>query len=196
MADFPTTEEIKDYVNDKTATANYALVESARAAAIAELNNGCQRTFVLADTASARLYVPASYEVVRIHDCTAVTAVSNDGVAVAASQYQLEPVNAISWTGEAVPYEQIRMIASTGWEFGTHNAAEATVSVTATWGWASIPYPIIESCKIIAKDILSNRDVRFGLVAVTDVAGVSARTNPIVAAAINSYKRVEAFGIA
>lgn len=195
MADFPTTEEIKYYVNDKTATANYALVESARYAAIAELNNGCQRQFVVASGSSTRLFVPASCELVRIHDCTAVSAVTNRGVSVSGSAYQLEPVNALSITGETIPYEQIRLL-SQSWDFGTSNAAEATVSVTATWGWSSIPYPIIEACKIIAKDILSNRDVRFGLVAVTDVAGVSARTNPIVAAAINTYRRAEAFGIA
>ena len=193
MADFPTTEEIKDYVNDKTATANYALVEAARYAAIAQLNNDCQRRFVLATTASARVFVPESACLVRIHDCTTVTSVTNDGSAVAASLYQLEPLNGLSAAGETMPYDRIRLIS--GGVFYA-NAGEATVSVTATWGWASIPYPIIEACKIIAKDILSNRDVRFGLVAVTDVAGVSARTNPVVAAAINSYKRVEAFGIA
>ena len=194
--DFPTAEEIKDYVNDKTATANLPLVISARAAAIAQLNNDCQRTFVVAGSASARLYVPSSYEIVRIHDCTSVTSVTNDGNTIGSSLYQLEPVNAMSWTGEAVPYEQIRMIGSTAWEYGTNNTREATVSVTATWGWSSIPYPIVESCKIIAKDILMNRNsFGFGLAAITEQAGITARTNPFVAGAISTYRRAETFGV-
>ena len=197
MADFPTTEDLKAYINDKTATMNHPFVEAARAAAIAQLNNDCQRTFVVAGSASARLYAPSSYEIVRIHDCTSVTLVTNDGNTIGSSLYQLEPVNAMSWTGEAVPYEQIRMIGSTAWEYGTNNLKQATVSVTATWGWSSIPYPIIEACKIITKDIVMNRNsFGFGLAAITEQAGITARTNPFVASAINTYRRVEAFGIA
>ena len=112
---------------------------------------------------------------------------------MSASSYQLEPVNGLSATAEAVPYTRIRLLSGA---WSVTDRAEASISVTATWGWTSIPYPIIEACKILAKDILSNRDVRFGLVAITDAAGVGARTNPIVASAIASYRRVESWGIA
>jgi hypothetical protein len=195
MADFASVEELKDYVNDKTATANYALVEAARLAAITELSNGCQRQFVVATTATARRFVAESSELVRMDDCTTVTLVTSSGATVASADYQLEPLNGRSVTGEAMPYDRIRLLSGS-WDFGSSNAREATISITATWGWASIPYPIIEAHKILTKDILSNRDVRFGLVAITDAAGVGARTNPVVASAVNAYRRVEAFGVA
>ena len=58
----------------------------------------------------------------------------------------------------------------------------ATVTVTARWGWQAIPSMIQESCKIIAKDVLMQRnsDIGFGLVAVTDAGGVGTRENWIV----------------
>ena len=196
MADFPTVEDLKAYARDETKTANYDFIDEARSAAIWTLSNETGRNLHLAhDTATERLYTPLSCELVRIHDCTTITAVTNRGVAVSASDYQREPVNNLSLAGETVPYNQLRHL-SHNWQMGINNYDEATVGVTATWGWSAIPPQLIEAFKIVAKDILGNRDVRFGLVAVTDAAGVSARTNPIVQAAIERYRAHRSWGIA
>ena len=80
---------------------------------------------------------------------------------------------------------------------GALNGNEATISITATWGWAAIPARIEQAALIVAKEIITNRDeVKLGLVGFSDVGGVTARTNPIVRDTIAAYKRVEAFGIA
>lgn len=196
MARYVTVEELQAYARDETATANYATIEAALDAAEAELDNACQRRFEVAGvTATERVFVPASCELVRFHDCVAVTSIANRGSVVSGSAYQLEPLNALSAAGETWPYEQARLLSGL-WDFGSSNDREATVTVTARWGWSAIPPQIVKACLILAKDIISNRDVRFGLVAVTDAAGIGARTNPIVASAIQSYARVESWGIA
>lgn len=195
MARYVTVEDMQAYARDETATANYAHIEAALDAAEAELDNACQRRFEVAGvSATARVFVPASAELVRFHDCVAVSSIANRGTTVSAASYQLEPLNGLADSGEAWPYEQARLLSGL-WDFGSSNDREATVTVTARWGWVAIPPQIVQACKVLAKDIISNRDVRFGLVAVTEAAGIGARTNPIVASAIASYARVESWGI-
>jgi hypothetical protein len=196
VATFPTVSELQAFCRDEQPTASYQFYSDALDAAIAELNNSCARQFVAASTASARVFVPDSYMHVRIDDCTSVTSVVNDGTTFSASNYQLEPLNGRSRGGETVPYDTLRLLGSTGFEFGDFSRHEATLTITATWGWPTIPSQIVTACYSLARDIAANRDVRFGLVAVTDAAGISARTNPVVRSAIEQYRRVEAIGIA
>lgn len=186
----------KDFARVETATADDTEIEAALNAAEQQLDTDCQRRFQVASvTPSARLYVPQTLTTLRIHDATTVTAVVNNGTTLAAGDYQLEPVGGLTWAGESVPYTQIRMLGTGEWDFGDFDG-KATISVTGTWGFSAIPAPIVEACKVLAKDILGNRDVRFGLVAVTEAAGISARTNPVVRTAIEQYRRVESMGVA
>ena len=192
MPSIVTRAELKDYCRD-TITASDAFYDSALDAAELSVSQGCARQFVAAGAATPRVFRPSHPTVLRVDDCTAITSVSNFGSTVAAASYQLEPLNGRVASGEVRPFEQIRLLGTT-WDPGNYDG-QASVTVTASWGWASIPAPIKEAVKIIAKDILSNRDVRFGLVAVTDVAGITARTNPTVKQIIADYRRTEAFGI-
>ena len=186
MAVIATVEEVKAYARDETSTLNYEFIEQALEAAESAINNGCQRKFFEASTSSARVYDLPSDSILRFHDCTAVASISG----VSSSDYRLEPLNGLSWAGEPRPYEQARLVSG-GWQWNTSRL----VTVTATWGWAAIPAQIKQACLVLAKDILSNRDVRFGLVAVTDAAGIGARTNSVVRDAIADYRRVEAWGV-
>lgn len=195
MADFPTVADLQDFARSEIPTADTVLYTSALAAAISEIRSGTQRNLVLAPvTATARVFVPSSRMHLRIDDAVSITSVVNKGVTL--TGYQTSPLNGVSASGEYRPIEQVDLVNGDLFEFGDDNAAEATVTVTARWGWADIPEPIRFATLILAKDILSNRDVRFGLVAVTDAAGIGARTNAEVRAAIHAHRRVEAWGIA
>lgn len=195
MADYPTVQDVLDFCRNELPTADTALATSALAAAISEIRSGTQRNLVLAPaTATARVFVPASRMHVRIDDAVSITSVVNKGVTL--TGFQTDPLNGVSKSGEYRPIEQIDLINGDLFEFGDDNAAEATVTVTARWGWLNIPEPIRFATLILSKDILSNRDVRFGLVAVTDAAGIGARTNAEVRAAIHAHRVTEAFGIA
>ena len=195
MADFPTVADLKDFARSEIPTADDSLYTSALAAAISEIRSGTQRNLVLAPvTATARVFVPSSRMHLRIDDAVSITSVTNKGVTL--TGYQTVPLNGVSASGEYRPIEQIDLINGDLFEFGDDNAAEATCTVVARWGWLDIPEPIRFATLILAKDVLSNRDVRFGLVAVTDAAGIGARTNAEVRAAIHAHRRVEAWGIA
>lgn len=195
MADFPTVADLQDFARSEIPTADTALYTSALAAAISEIRSGTQRNLVLAPvTATARVFVPSSRMHLRIDDAVSITSVVNKGVTL--TGFQTLPLNGVSASGEYRPIEQIDLINGDLFEYGDDNAAEATCTVVARWGWSTIPEPIRFATLILAKDILSNRDVRFGLVAVTDAAGIGARTNAEVRAAIHAHRRVEAWGIA
>lgn len=190
-----TVEQVKAYARNEIATEDDDFIASAVDAAEAMLRDSTMRTWATAGAASARSYVPGrGVNVLRIHDCTTVTLVVENGVTVPAAAYQLEPVNGLSISGETVPYTQIRLINGHAWYT---DADSATVTVTATWGWPAIPARIEQAALIIAKEILVNRDeVKLGLVGFSDVGGVTARTNPIVRDTINHYRRAESWGLA
>lgn len=167
---------------------------SAIAAAESAIQEECQRSFAVAGTAAARTYVPRPCSgVLRIHDCTTVTSVvENSTTLTVAVDYQKEPVQTVSWSGETRPYEQLRRLSGPWYSYlGT-----GTVVVTATWGWLAIPPAITEATMIMAKDIYDSRDVKFGIAAVTDFGPSRVRENPKVQQLLAPYKRVESFGIA
>lgn len=196
MADFPTVAELKDFARSEIQTADDSLYTSALAAAISEIKRSTHRDLTLATgTPSARVFVPASCTSVRIDDCVSITSVVNDGTTFASNTYQRWPLNG-RLAGEARPYEEITLINGGTFSYGDYDASEATITVTADWGWASIPERVRFATLILGRDILGNRDVKFGLVAVTDAAGISARTNTQVRAVVQDYSRVEAWGIA
>jgi hypothetical protein len=191
MPRYLTVEQVKAYHRNEIPTADDDFIESACDAAEMFLDASCARRFEVAGTAAARVFTPDDLCVLRIHDCTSVTSITNNGSAV--TDYQLEPLNGLTWSGETVPYDQVRLLSGFWWMY----QREATVSVTATWGWSAIPARITQAALIIAKEIIVNRDeVKLGLVGFSDVGGVVARTNPIVAETIAHYRRVESFGIA
>ena len=196
MPHYLTVASLKSWARNEIATDDDALISAAIDAAVHWIDNTCQRRFVVATTATARTYAPTSEQVLRIDDCTSVTVVSNNGTTVAASGYQLEPLNAPTRMSEAWPYTTIRLLTGTSWDTGTY-VGQATATITATWGWSAIPPPVMESAKILAKDVLANRDLRFGIAAVSgDGFGISARANGTVTALLAPYRRAESWGIA
>ena len=147
---------------------------------------------VATGTPSARLYVPRGDDVLRIHDCVSVTSVVAGTSSISSTAYQLEPVNQLTWSGQYRPYEQIRMIYGFWYQYGR----KATISVTADWGWSAFPSPIVEAAKVLTKDVLAHRDVKFGLVGITDYGGVRARQATLITDLTTNFARAEKFGIA
>ena len=168
-----------------------AAIESAEEA----INQHCGRTFAVAGSATARVFRVANdrSSVLDIYDCTTVTAVSDNGSTVLSSAYQLEPLNGLSVSGEAVPYTCIRLLAGGVWSY---EYDKATISVTATWGWASLPARYTEAVKILTADILDNRDMRNGIVGFTDYAGIRVRENSVVTSLLSKLVRARTFGVA
>ena len=196
MPRYLTVEQVKAYCRSEIPTNDDEFIEAAIDAAEMFLDESCARRFAVAGTASARVFVPFSHELLRLPDFTSVTSITASGATVSASNYQLEPLNGLTLSGESVPYTTVRLLSGS-WHTGAVNDKEATVTVTAAWGWAAIPARVTQAALIVSKEIMNNRDeVKLGLVGFSDVGGVTARTNPIVRETINHYRRAEAFGLA
>lgn len=190
-----TVEDLKAYLGNEKPTDDDAFYERAIDGALETLQGETLREFTLvteSTTASARLFIPEDDYLLPIHDCTSVTSIVNNGATLASGTYQLEPVG-VRRTGEQRPYDAIRIISGAGWYM---YRGQATVSVTAKWGWSAIPKRITEALYLISKDIVLNRDVRLGVIDVTEAGGVSARTNTVVRATINNYRASHEWPIA
>lgn len=186
-----TTDEMWTYLRAEQAV-DQPFVSGALASAHSIFYDLCAREFELADTvATARSYVPSGSDVLRIHDCTEITTIIANGSAV--TSYQKEPVGP-TWAGEVRPYEQVRLLG-TYWVASAF-IAQATVVVTAKWGWPAPPAPAIDAVKVLCKDIVTNRDVRAGFVSFGDAGVAAARRNPFVLSVVERYGRLEAVGIA
>lgn len=171
-----------------------AMIQLAIDAAEESVDVFCGRTFAVAAGATTRTYTPDTdrSSVLRIHDCTSVTTVVDDGSTLAASQYQLEPIGGRLANGETSPYTQIRLVDYAYWTF---DAGKATVSVTGTFGWASLPHRYQNAVLILTADILDQRNLQNGVIGFTEYAGIRVRANPMVASLLRKLRRMESWGI-
>lgn len=158
-----TPEDLAAYLRNEIQTEDYDDLSGVATATESLLTKVSGRRWVVADAASVRYYSPRTLnaDLVRIHDCTTVVSVTNDGTTVpvwstSTGGYQLEPVNGLDWAGETRPFESIRYIGSR-WRFDNYRA---TVAVTATWGWAAIPEQVTRAAYVIAKDMWEFRNAQ------------------------------------
>ena len=176
--------DFKSYIRNELDSTDDTMLQAGLNAAEASINEMCGRSFDVAGGASVRVFVPESQSLVVIDDATTVTLVQENGATIDASGYQLEPLNGRRPSGKVVPYDQIRRIYGT-WYQDTDR--RATISVTGTWGWAATPAEVIEATKILAKDILHQRDNRSGVAGFGEFGSVRVRQNPYVAELVSPY---------
>jgi hypothetical protein len=191
--------DFKSWVRNELGTAEDSILQAGLDAAVVAVNEHCGRSFTVAGAASARSFVPESYRLVIIDDCTSVTSVVENGATVAASGFQLEPLNGRRPSGLAVPFDQIRRIYG-DWYIDASDEGRATLVVTAAWGWAATPAPVIEATKILAKDILMQRDTRNGVAAFGEFGSLRVRLNPYVEELLKPFVKesatpVDAIGV-
>ncbi len=191
--------DFKSWVRNELGTAEDSILQAGIDAAVIAVNEHCGRSFDIAGSPSARSFVPESYRLVIIDDCTSVTSVVENGDTIAASGYQLEPLNGRRPSGLAVPYDQIRRIYG-DWYIDATDEGRATIVVTAAWGWAVRPAPVIEATKILAKDILMQRDTRNGVAAFGEFGSLRVRLNPYVEELLKPFVKesatpVDAIGV-
>ena len=187
-----TTAVFKTYLRSELTLEDTAYDAAINAAEL-WLDNKCQRRFEVASSTTARVFSPLSGQVLIIHDCTAITTVVDNGTTlVTGTDYQPEPLNAITAAGDPSPYYRLRRLNGYWYSWNS----KATVTVTATWGWAAIPLSIVEACKIVAKDFFEQRDVTHGILGFSEAGGIGTRENRLVQDAVNQYRHPNTIGIA
>lgn len=194
MSNYVLIDEFTDYIRDQVATSDNTVIQASLDSAEEMVEEFCGRSFVVASTSSARSYSPDAQwcDTLRIHDCTAITSVVENGSTLAVGTYQAEPLNQLSWSGQYRPITQLRRYGSAWY----HNYGKLTVVVTGTWGWSATPNAVKDATKIIAKDILQQRNNNSGVAGFGEYGAIRVRMNPIAIDLLKPLRRVEAFGVA
>jgi hypothetical protein len=161
------------------------------------VRTACQRSFAIASTdvadATSRSYTPkcGSRRPLRIHDCTQIISVTENGVELAADQWQAQTLwgtQTRSWTDELYPYEEIQRRSTTWYTYQD----TPTVDVVAVWGWpVEVPSAIFEATCIASKDFYDVRDVTLGVVGFSEAGAARVRENGAIATLIKDYQRFE-----
>lgn len=180
MPNYVTASEFDEYMANEFGSVEASIRLTALNDAERRVEKYCQRTFVVASGSSTRLYVPDGSDVLHIHDCTAVSAITLDGATISASAYQLEPTT-VSASGLAQPYERVRYLLG-AWVGAIPGKAAA--SVTASWGWTATPADVPDVVKQLGRLNLLRRRMRIMDAEYDDVL-----------TALDELRRVEAFGL-
>jgi hypothetical protein len=191
-----TLTEFTNYVGSEI-VANQSDLDVSLSAATYAVQHHLHRTVAVAGaSATARVFAPTCTARLWVDDISTTSGlvISDNGATVASTDYQLEPLNGLDYTGATVPYTTIRRLSSP-WYLGPYPNA-ATVTVTAKWGWAAIPDDIVEATRVLAKDLAGLRDTRFGVAGWGDFGVVRMRDNPQVMSLLAPYVRWDRAGIA
>ena len=197
MTAYVTLATFKSYIeNKRTGTANDDRLQAALDAAHRGIDDFLGRTMSVAGSASARSYAPDGDELLTIHDCTTITSVTENGLTLTANvDYQAEPLNGITETGATWPYWQLRRLNGYGWYTNPPTYGAVTVSVNAAWGWAAIPYPVVEACKMLAKDIAAARELRGDVAGFGEYGVVRIRQNTQINGLLAPYRKTPRWAV-
>jgi hypothetical protein len=191
-----TDEEALAALNISVA-ANTPEVEAARLAAEQAIDAYCLRTFAVPTAATTRTFVPVDRYLLEVPDIASTSGLTivSDGVSVSSGDYQLEyapgKTGFVDFTGRAVPATLVRLL--TGW--WVFDDGEATISITARWGWPATPPEVKVAAKLLTKDFYQAGDLRFGFADVGEF-GRRVAQNGMVAQLLGPLRRAEAWGVA
>lgn len=144
-------------------------------------------------TSGTRLFVPQDNFICEIDDAIAISLVEvNDDSGWETWQtasYQKEPLNGIVDGLTGYPITRLRAI---GDQLFVKLAEEATVRVTATWGFVTIPTAVKQATIIQASRIYKRLDSPLGVAGFGDLGAirVSSRLDPDVAQLVDPYRKI------
>lgn len=182
---YATVDDIKAYLGiDPDDTKDDVQIGDALTSVSQEIEDVCGRQFNRDESASTRLFEPASAYVVFTDDFYALDdlAVVVDDTSWATTDYTLLPLNGLV-RGRPWPYNRI--------EGSTYRMplCRQSVAVTARWGWLEVPAPVRQACKIAAAETFSLKDARFGVAGFGQYGDIRVRQNPMVMAKLAPYVR-------
>lgn len=182
-------EEFKVYVRSEIGTIDDGDMAAVLSSAEDAVDDYCGRSFDVAGSGSARVYVPTGTNALYIHDATTITSVVDDGTTLTSgTDYQKEPINGLVGA-MSVPYYRLRRLSGS-WD---GDGDEATISVTATWGWTATPERVKQATKMLAKELLEARNNKSGYVELGDMAA-RALTHPKFAMLLDRLRRYDVVG--
>jgi hypothetical protein len=181
---FKASRGVGDYTDD-------GLIADAITSASRTVDNITGRTFYRAASATLRHYLPPTASdtlyVDDIADTTGLIVVDYSYTLTLGTNFVLLPADGFTFSGEAGPYYQIRKLYGVPWYSVNGNTS---VSVTAIWGWPSVPPLVARATSVLAADLLAGDRTRFGVLNVGDIV-MRARANPQVMDMLATYVRTD-----
>jgi hypothetical protein len=176
------------------------LVEGWVEAASRSIDRYCMRRFYADDTPTARTFTPTEWTVCTVDDIASTlglvvrTDEDDDGVYErlwAATEYQLEPVNALA-AGDTV-----YVIRATGRASGPSLPLykhTPTLQVTARWGWPSVPAAVKQACYLQVGRLALRRQSPGGILVSPDLGSsdrLYAQMDPDARVLLDPFRRLE-----
>ena len=202
---YATRNEVKAALRIGTAdTVDDVLIDNCIGAASRLIDGYCNRQFWAAASATPRVFQANTEYVCDVDDFYTTTgfvlktssfADGNFDTTWASTDVQLEPLNGVL-DGLTWSYDKLRAIGN--YLFPTVNAnygEQALVQVTASWGWASVPEPIMQACIIQSSRIFKRYDSPLGVAGFGDLGAirVSRFLDPDMAQLVEPYRRMRMF---
>lgn len=193
--DYVTSTDLAGYlrIDDLDDDVEAALAITAASRAVDETTN---RQFGLIDAPEARIYTARpdydrGFWVVDVDDLQTVTGlvVTVDGETL--TTYVKEPVNAAS---KARPWTRLAFTADSEL---TPSGDRHEISVTARWGWTSVPVPVQQATLLQASRLFKRRDAPFGVAGSPEMGSelrLLAKVDPDVAVTLRGLSRPRAVG--
>lgn len=176
-----TLAEIKVYLGlDETVTRHDDLLNSAIDSVSRESEQICSRQFNKDDTASVRTFTATYNDTVDVDDFWTADDLVITVAGKEITDYTLYPRNGV-------------VSGQSGWPFyriGHPGVRKNTdVTVTAKWGWASVPEPVKQACLMVAAQTFMAKDAPFGVAGMDEYGTVRMRDNRMAAAKLARYRR-------
>lgn len=192
-SDLPT---LKLKVNvDQSDTQDDTLLQQALTAASRAVERFCHRQFNTSETAVARTYMPNSEDMVVVDDFHTLDGLvvevdeAKDGTystELAPSAYVSKPLGGISEGVMGWPWWRLHALGSQRFPV---DGERPTIRVTAVWGWAAIPHPILEATLMLAEEMYKLKDAPFGVAGFGEYGDIRVRDNPKIKSTLLPYRR-------
>ena len=185
LADLKAVLRISDTVDD-------SLLEARIEEASRVIDDYCDRRFYKDNSATARIYYSPSGDYVLTDDIASTAGLvvkidtGQDGTyatTLTASQYQLEPLNAVS---KGVSINRIMAVPAGSFP---KSGMPAPIQVTAIRGCPSIPRPIKSACVLLAGRLTKRGDSLLGVAGFGDLGAITVRNiDPDVQRMLSPYR--------
>lgn len=185
LADLKSVLRIVDNVDD-------IMLEARIEEASRVIDDYCDRRFYKDTVVTSRIYYSPSGDYVLTDDIASTSGLvvkidtNSDGTyatTLTASQYQLEPLNAVS---KGVSINRIMAVPAGSFP---RTGMPAPIQVTAIWGWPSVPNPIRSACILMAGRLTKRGDSLLGVAGFGDLGAITVRSiDPDVQRMLAPYK--------
>jgi hypothetical protein len=208
MSDYITEQQFLDYYKSPAPTGDGTLAGCITAAS-RSIDAFCGRNFYITNTTryfSGYVGEIASYWLLPIDDLANTTGLAvhtdSNGAGTYANtitlntDFVLEPVNQEQGGILGWPYSMMRSLQPLVFPVRYYAWQPHTVKILGNWGWAAVPYPVQQACKILTAQYVKMADAPLGVAGFGSYGDVRVRDIPQVATLLDPYRHDKSFGIA